>query len=514
MKIIKEWKWSLLALTLILILGFLVRFTNLVALPVFADEAIYIRWSQVMKSESTLRFLPLSDGKQPLFMWLTIPFLKIFSDPLIAGRFTSVYAGLGTIMGIFFASYVVFKDKRVSLLASLLYAVVPFAVFFDRMALSDSLLTLYGVWTFGFGVLLLNTLRLDVAMITGFFLGGALLTKSPALYFSLLLPTLAFFKIDRLKNIRWNDVFRFLILLIPTYLIGYGMYNILRLGPEFHMLGIRNMDYVHPLSHILDHPLDPLKPFLHRNIQFYWILGTAPLFIVWILSYFANYKKHAKELVVLTLWFVIPILISSEFSKTMTARYVLFGLPFFVMLGASLLLTQVKRIRYLACVLFVIFIIQTFSTNFKLLTNPSSANLPRSERSGYLEEWTAGQGIRETAEYLKKESGANPNTKIVVGTEGFFGTLPDGLQIYFDKDKNISVIGIGLELDKAPNSLVEAKKAGNRVFLLANDERVNADLTKFGLNIVTVYPKATRPDGSHQSLVLYEVTEKAIQTSR
>ena len=72
---------------LILVLAAVLRFVNLNSLPIFADEAIYVRWSQVMRAESSLRFLPLSDGKQPLFMWATIPILKIFTtDPLLAGR--------------------------------------------------------------------------------------------------------------------------------------------------------------------------------------------------------------------------------------------------------------------------------------------------------------------------------------------------------------------------------------------------------------------------------------------
>ena len=68
-------------------LYFILRLPNLTFQPIFADEAIYIRWAQVMRAEPTLRFLPLFDGKTPLFMWAMIPFLKIFHDPLFAGRF-------------------------------------------------------------------------------------------------------------------------------------------------------------------------------------------------------------------------------------------------------------------------------------------------------------------------------------------------------------------------------------------------------------------------------------------
>src|SRR3989344_4563676 len=60
----------------ILLLASALRIWNLTSWPIFADESIYIRWSQVMRAEPSLRFLPLSDGKQPLYMWATTPFLK------------------------------------------------------------------------------------------------------------------------------------------------------------------------------------------------------------------------------------------------------------------------------------------------------------------------------------------------------------------------------------------------------------------------------------------------------
>ena len=92
--------WLKVGLLALITVGlFLVlRFYKLLSLPVFVDESIYIRWSQVMRAEPTLRFLPLSDGKQPLFMWLVIPALKLFQDPVFAGRTISVVAGFATLV--------------------------------------------------------------------------------------------------------------------------------------------------------------------------------------------------------------------------------------------------------------------------------------------------------------------------------------------------------------------------------------------------------------------------------
>src|SRR4030043_36113 len=105
----KDYGWVIGMGMGILVIFFFLRMINLTILPVFADEAIYIRWSQVMSAESTLRFLPLSDGKQPLFMWILMPLLSFFRDPLVAGRILSVFSGLVTMVGVFLLSFSLFR---------------------------------------------------------------------------------------------------------------------------------------------------------------------------------------------------------------------------------------------------------------------------------------------------------------------------------------------------------------------------------------------------------------------
>ena len=80
-----------------------------------------------MKSEPTLRFLPLSDGKTPLFMWLIIPIFKIFKDPLFAGRFVSVLASVGTVVGIYLVGRELF-GRKASVFSTIVYLVSPFFI--------------------------------------------------------------------------------------------------------------------------------------------------------------------------------------------------------------------------------------------------------------------------------------------------------------------------------------------------------------------------------------------------
>lgn len=185
LKIFKKWRKFIIFFVLILLLSFTLRFARVILekQPIFGDEAIYIRWSQVMRAEPSLRFVPQSDGKQPLFMWVTIPLLKLFNDPLFAGRLLSVYCGVITTAGVVILSLLLFKSEKISLSSGLIYAISPFTVFFDSMALSDSMLSMFGTWSLLFAVITVKKVRLDTAMLTGFCLGGALLTKSPATFF-------------------------------------------------------------------------------------------------------------------------------------------------------------------------------------------------------------------------------------------------------------------------------------------------------------------------------------------
>ncbi len=510
-RFLKE-NWGYILVGVAIIFLFFLRFYNLTILPVFADEAIYIRWSQVMKAEETLRFLPLSDGKQPLFMWLTIPFLKLISDPLVAGRTVSVLSGFGTLVGIFAASHLLFKNKKVALIATMLYAVSPYAFFFDRLSLADSLLSMFGIWTFIFSYLAVTSERLDFAMIAGFSLGGAWLTKSPALFFALLLPALWFF-VKTPKRLP-----KIIILTLVTFAIGFGMYNILRLGPNFHQLAARNLDYVYPYSHILTSPFDPLKPYADRILEYYRMMGPWPVVVLLVVSYFINLKNGWKKVLVLSAWYLGPIFAVSEFSKTMTARYAFFTVPFVFVFASSYFLTKSKLLYKFGILLLIIFALISAKFDYLLLTDPASANLPRSERSGYLEEWTAGQGIEEVSVYIKQKLASAPAKKIVVGTEGYFGTLPDGLQIYLQGVPGVTTIGVGLDFTNLPNSLIESKKSGNDTYLVVNKSRFNANPDKFGLDLVAAYPKAVRPEGLKEfniygpqdALLLYRLTEKSI----
>ena len=499
---------ALYLFTLLLAVGLFIylRLIKLNLIPVFVDEAIYIRWSQVMKAEPSLRFLPMSDGKQPLFMWILMFLLSFFKDPLIAGRILSVFTGLSTFFAVTIFSLFVTQSLTVSAISAFFYALSPFFVFYDRLSLVDSMLAEHALWSLFLGYLYVKKPRWDMAMLLGAFLGAGFLTKSPAIFFLAWQPILAlfFFKLPHKNQGKKKRVLSLLKLLagwVLALFVSQIFYNILRLGPNFHMVGSRNLDYVFPLSEVIHHPFNPLIGNLKSTFSWLWFLLTPPVFLSLFFAFNRQDRKYSLPLLLVSL---LPLVAQAFIAKVYTPRYILFAsVPLIIVaaLGLNALLRRF-RLRYLITVPLLIFVF-SFASSYRLVTKPQEVeDLPFRMRNGYLEEWTAGWGQKEIADYLieLEEQG---NT-IVVGTEGFFGTLPDGLQIYTQGYTDITVIGVGQPIFVLPEALVNTSRE-NLIFLVVNQSRDRLPQSeKDKLDLVMEFPKTPRNDGTQESLLLYQ----------
>ena len=484
----------------IVILYFFSRLQNLTSIPVFGDEAIYIRWAQIIKSEETLRFIPQTDGKQPLFMWFNALSLKFIADPLVSGRIISVLAGFGITLLLFFTVATIlnfqsseknifkFIQKSISIyfypaiFTSLVYCLLPFAFFFDRLALADTLLSFFGLTSLLFSLLLSKYPRLDLSLILGAILGLAWLTKSPAIYFIVL--SIGTFIILKKKTTIYDLISTIYLPLISS-IIAFIIYNILRLGPQFNMIYSRNRDYVWSLGEIIKHPLDPLKPHLSDTITLYHQYISWPILILallGIITYFYQKNKFKKEYLILISWWLLPLIATATIAKVFTARYILFTIPsLIIILALSIfyLFSQIKSSLIKIILLISIFVL---NINFicKISIDPIHQNLPSTE-TGYLSDWTSGWGINQSAIYLKEQS---KKANVIVGTEGNFGTLPDGLQIYTNHVPQLTVIGLGLGFTSIPTNLANAKEYGDEVYILINKSRLkinSSDVNKMKL---------------------------------
>lgn len=492
---------GLLGLAVICLTAFFsFRAINLDKVPVFVDEAIYVRWSQVMRTEPSLRFLPLSDGKQPLFMWATIPFFKVIGDPLIASRALSVIAGFGSFIGIGILAFILFSNPFVALFSSLIYAIIPFTVFFDRMALADSLLAMFGVWSLIFAVKFFKTLNIEYAMYLGFAIGGGLLTKSPAIIYyvwTLLVPV---FHLDW-KKLSKNDLIKIVWGLFLVFAISQALYAILRLGVGFQMIGARNQDYVYSVKEVLGHPLTPLLENIKRSSEWLFLLFTPTVLILIGLGWLNS--KNRSLFIFLALASLLPLLFQASIAKVYTSRYILYASYPLIPLAGLGLHWLFSRKGFLIQSSIFIFLAVPVLISAVYLIDPVDAPMSYDMRSGYFSEWTAGVGQKEVAQYLLiKESEGN---KIVVFTEGTFGTMPDGIQIYTEGHKNITIVGSTPNIFEIPSGLLNTGKENLRYFVL-NSSRNHLPASEMAkLELIKEYPKLIRSDGTRESLQFFQL---------
>lgn len=483
-----------LFLACLLIFAFLAsRLVNLTLVPIFTDEAIYLRWAQIAKNDPEWRFISLTDGKQPLYVWLTMVFMKLITDPLVAGRLVSIFAGLTSMIGIWLLSYVVFENKKTAFFSSFLYLAFPFSMVYDRMALMDSLVGTFSILSLFLSVLLVKTLRLDVALILGAVLGGGILTKTSG-FFSIYLLPLMLLIFDWQKKKRWLRLGKWLGLTLLAVMISQGFYGILRLSPLFHMISQKDTTFVYSINEWIKHPstflwgnLKGEFDWLHKYLTQGWLFLAAASFL---------FREGWRKKFLLFLWFLSPFIALALFGKVLYPRFIFFMvLPLLVLAASSLTkLTEIVKNKIILITLFILFVFYPIYVDYQILFKPAEAYIPMSDKGQYIISWPAGIGIKEVVNFLKEEA---KNQKIVVATEGTFGMFPASLELYLWDNKNVEIKGYW-PVREIPPELIE-KAQSMAVYFVFNETRKFPQ--NWPLELVAVYEKE-RPYAMHLFKVL------------
>jgi predicted membrane-bound mannosyltransferase len=128
---------DLLYIAGVIILYLIIRLVNLYHFPIFSDEGIYLNWAKIAANDASWRFISLTDGKQPLQTWLTIPIFHFLpANALLAGRLMSTFSGLFALTGMFTLLFYMF-NKKAAYIGALLYVITPYFIFYDRYGKND-----------------------------------------------------------------------------------------------------------------------------------------------------------------------------------------------------------------------------------------------------------------------------------------------------------------------------------------------------------------------------------------
>lgn len=465
-------------------------------LPLFTDEAIYVRWSQIARYDAAWRFISLTDGKQPSFIWLTMTVMRFVTDPLLAGRLISVGAGLLTMIGLYFLTKEIFKNEKIAFFAPLIYLIFPMALIYDRMALYDSLVGAVSVWALYLEILLVQKLRLDLALILGMVLGAGILTKSSGFFNIYLLPfTLLLFKWE--DQNRFKRLGKWIILAGVAVVEAFAYYSILRLSPFFHIIGEKNNIFIFPIKEWLVHPWE----FFYGNLLglWDWTHGYFSWPVIFLITgSFLFSHKFVKEKTLLFIWFLLPYLALALFGKVLYPRFIFFMLLMLIPLGAFSVgkLAEIFKNKIVFIFLCLLFFLFNLRADFFILKDPARAPIPKSDLDQYVNGWPAGGGIKETINFLNEKARKQP---IYIVTEGTFGSLPTyAVEIYLGEKKNIGKRGIWPLPEKIPSDLLQKAKT-MPVYLILNPTQ-NAP-SGWPLKLIARYQKGI----SSTYLSLYQI---------
>jgi 4-amino-4-deoxy-L-arabinose transferase-like glycosyltransferase len=446
---------EILIVIAVVLITFLSRFINLTGIPIFTDEAIYIRWAQIGLHDPAHRYISLTDGKQPLMTWLMYPFLMLFKDPLWAGRIVSVCAAVFSVVGIYLVTRTLF-GKKTALFSCLLYIISPFFMVYDRLALMDSLLASFSIWSLYISVLFVRKIRLDIALILGMVIGGGLLTKSSAQFFIFSLPlSLILFRMN-VKN-KMKLFFKWLGLSLLLIIIAEVMYNSLRLSPWFYIINQKNLTFIYSFKEFFQDPFAVFLPNLNGMTQMLVGYLTIPITILVCLGIIHGMLRKDKTIVYLTLMFLFPFLALVTFGKVIFPRFMLFMIPPLLLIASDAL----SRFTYFSMKKMPVFLLVTVLIvvypayqSILLMVKPIEAAIPQVDRNQLFDDWPSGMGVKEVISYLKHEA---LNRKIVIGTEGTFGLNPAVYEMYLGLDKNVEIHGYW-PVSTVPQELLDKAK--------------------------------------------------------
>jgi 4-amino-4-deoxy-L-arabinose transferase-like glycosyltransferase len=412
-------------LLLLAVVSAVPRLANLLGLDPFIDEVAWTDWAVRQfewTSPRTWMIPVLTDGRPPLFVWLTAPMATVVDNGFLASRLVSAVAGiLSTLL-----LYLLGRDlvsRPVGFVAGLLWSFSPFSVFFARVAADDMLLTLTAILVTWASVRLARRPNVSTGLFCGASLGLAALAKTSGVLLAVA-PILAILLLGQLRD--WRSYVR---ALSGTFVGGLAVSSPLLLGiaPLFAQAAL----------HTGSKSSSDNLLAANASLALYWLdvlVGTAlpTLAVVGVLLALVQ-RRWGLVCAALIGAFIVGVMLA--ITSPLFSRYLLFGvfpaylLAAFVLDRAGRLAGQVvaRSVRagplagraalgVQAAVLAVsvgAVALERGQLLTEMIREPSLAGLPDTERFRYVEQWFAGHGLGRIVAELRARGANDPVTLLV-----------------------------------------------------------------------------------------------------
>lgn len=445
---------GLLALILVVLVG--LRLYHLLLFPIYYDEALHIERAQRVVTGHTL--LMGTEGGKYLQVWLAALILPLADDVLLATRILSAVFGLLGGLGCYLLAGRLFGRRDVALVSVTLYAVCPYLLFFDRLAMADGLLSALAMWCAWLSVILAQQQRWWHVPALGLCLGLALLTKLGGL------PLLAF---PFLATLIWRGASPWRQVLPKLMLVW--LLALVCLLPTA-------LDFAPQLSSALERswlsPDSESSPFAARFVynlgtvvESVWRYLTPPLVILALCAVMRGVLRRERAAACLALGtsVIVVFFASTAGVDELFPRYLLPVFPLLLVLGAS---TVVEIAAWLArhfsrepaivghgVLVGLVLLVSAPALHFDylVLSDPPRAPWTDSDRFYFIEGPLAGYGVVDAAAYLREQARRSGRIIVVKRTDNSKRT---GAWRYYLTGSDILLVPVNLKYSD-PQEMIE-----------------------------------------------------------
>jgi 4-amino-4-deoxy-L-arabinose transferase-like glycosyltransferase len=399
-----KYRFEVLPIAALLLLGSL-AFVHLMALPAFEDEGSQLRWvRRIIEAGEWLQ--PLGDGK-PLEAWPLVPLVRLGFHPLNSARALHVLAGMvGAVLIYQLARQL--ADFGTALVTGVLFALCPFVIYLQRLALSDIFMCAAGIWVLLSVIKFIKRPDGRHAVLLAMSLVLVAFCKFPVGFFFLIAMPLALKlmpSVERRELLRPPARRNLLVAHAPAVLLaaavvvaafirvrsgrspGFGLQDLMGIGAgQYHDIGAT---------------IGIARPNLAREIsaQLSWpvtVIGLVGLVAAALLD---DWRRRWLILVGL-----VPMLGIGLFAQFWFSRYLLFTIPPLIVAAVSgwrSLSLRAGRFR-LAVQWGVLAVCVGFMGRQSglIILNPLAASWSPLDRLQYIEGGGSGYGYPEAAKFL------------------------------------------------------------------------------------------------------------------
>jgi len=384
------------------------RLVGLMALPMFLDERIHLRWAYWIEQGRRLR-VPVLAGRG-LSVYLLAAVAPHAEDPLRAGRLLTVAIGLVTLVASWRLALRLTGDRRVADVTALFYIVCPFTLLYDRMVLTDAFLAAFTAVTLLLSVSVAEDPRLRSGAALGVAVALGVLSKTSGLIL-FAFPLLAWALLGRRRGA--------LVPLAAAYalaaaLVAYPLWLFFRKTDELAgAIGLREGD----LSFAGNASTN-----LALAASWLWTYWTPPLIVLALAGLTSALVRRERALgaLLLALLAAGPAVVFVAVSEIWYPRYLLFTTVALLPLSAwgfvALADAAGRHVRSgpavratLAAAGLALSLFPALRFDRALWTDPAEAPLPALDRFQYVTGWPSGYGSRDSMAFLRTERERHPD---------------------------------------------------------------------------------------------------------